>query len=77
MKAHLLRYAVGFALCFAALPQASAAEPMFTDMELFTSGHDNVNIHRLFHRGGASANVANTSRPNSTYASVKTHGWNS
>jgi len=48
MKAHLLRYAVGFALCFAAWPQASAAtEPVFTDMELFTSGHDNVNIYRI------------------------------
>jgi sialidase-1 len=47
MTAHLLRYAVGFAFFFAAWPQASAAETRFTDTELFTSGHDNVNIYRI------------------------------
>jgi sialidase-1 len=47
MKAHLLLSAVVVALWFAALPLASAVEPMFTDMDLFISGHDNVNIYRI------------------------------
>ena len=47
MTAHLLRYTVGFAFFFTAWPQASAAETRFTDTELFTSGHDNVNIYRI------------------------------
>jgi sialidase-1 len=47
MKANLLWYAVGFALCLTALAQAPAGAAMFTDMELFTSGHDNVNIYRI------------------------------
>jgi len=47
MRATLLVCAAGFALWFAALPRASAAEPMFTEMDLFVSGHDNVNIYRI------------------------------
>jgi sialidase-1 len=47
MKTRLLLYAAVFVLSLAALPQASAAEPMFTDLDLFASGQDNVNIYRI------------------------------
>jgi sialidase-1 len=47
MNARLWLYASGVVLWFATLPAPSSAEPMFTDMDLFVSGHDNVNIYRI------------------------------
>ncbi len=46
MRANLL-YAATFAVSFAAVPQAAMANPMFTDVDLFISGQDNVNIYRI------------------------------
>jgi len=47
MRAYRLLCHFSFAMVFAALQQASAAQPMFTDMDLFIGGHDNVNIYRI------------------------------
>jgi sialidase-1 len=47
MKTHRLLHAIGFALWSAAWSHAPASEPMFTEMDLFLSGHDNVNIYRI------------------------------
>jgi sialidase-1 len=47
MKTRLLLYAAGFVLSLTALPRASAAEAMFTDVDLFASGQDSVNIYRI------------------------------
>ena len=47
MKAYLSFCTASFTMCFAALQLTAAAEPMFTDMDLFVSGHDNVNIYRI------------------------------
>jgi sialidase-1 len=46
MKTHLL-FTAGLAVLLLALQRGSAAEPMLTDMDLFISGHDNVNIYRI------------------------------
>ncbi|OHB79948.1 MAG: hypothetical protein A2V98_09290 [Planctomycetes bacterium RBG_16_64_12] len=47
MRAYPLWRLFSVAVVLAALRQAPAAEPMFTDMDLFISGHDNVNIYRI------------------------------
>ena len=47
MRGYLLLFVVSLAAWSAALRQTAAAEPMFTEMDLFTSGHDNVNIYRI------------------------------
>jgi sialidase-1 len=47
MRACPLCSSFGAVIVFAALLQSSAAEPTFTDMDLFISGHDNVNIYRI------------------------------
>ena len=47
MKARRLLFALSFAVCSVVLPKAAAAEPMFTEMDLFISGHDHVNIYRI------------------------------
>ena len=47
MKAYRLLYCLTVAVVLVVVPHASASEPMFTDMDLFLSGHDNVNIYRI------------------------------
>jgi sialidase-1 len=47
MKTHLLLLAVGLTTWIAGSKDASAAGPLLTEMDLFISGHDNVNIYRI------------------------------
>jgi sialidase-1 len=47
MRIRWLLHTAGLAMWFAARSQVPAAEPLFTDMDLFLSGHDIVNIYRI------------------------------
>jgi sialidase-1 len=47
MRNQLLLFTVGFASCAGALQSAAAAEPMLAQVDLFSSGQDDVNIYRI------------------------------
>ena len=47
MRTSLSLYLASFAIWSVAWQPATAAEPIFTEMDLFISGHDNVNIYRI------------------------------
>ena len=47
MSNYLLLSTLGFASCAAALPDATAADPTFAEVDLFSSGQDGVNIYRI------------------------------